>query len=208
MSARLLDEIGVPHELEDDRESCLYVLTWMALRYTKHTISGHRDLSGFLESFDEAEEGKMGIMGGQLKRLFLLARDIPNNVKFDNRPQLDGLIKDLTLTFAVRYEHAPSEEEIIEAKNVAKHLKATGYTGGINNFALNYERRMDDLKSRDWLVTTFRKFLQFSPWPKADKPEVQVKLGKRKNTEGLPTPSKSSRLRDGSGRHTGSRGTE
>ncbi|KAF8234088.1 hypothetical protein L208DRAFT_1394550, partial [Tricholoma matsutake] len=40
MSAALLQDNDKCNELEDDRESCLHVLTWTALRFTKHTISG------------------------------------------------------------------------------------------------------------------------------------------------------------------------
>ncbi|KIM72265.1 hypothetical protein PILCRDRAFT_82020, partial [Piloderma croceum F 1598] len=37
MSAALLQDNEKCNELEDDRESCLHVLTWTALRFTKHT---------------------------------------------------------------------------------------------------------------------------------------------------------------------------
>jgi len=39
MSAALLQDNDKCNELEDDRESCLHVLTWMALHFTNHTIS-------------------------------------------------------------------------------------------------------------------------------------------------------------------------
>ena len=39
MSAALLHDNSKCNKLEDDPESCLHVLTWMALRFTDHTIS-------------------------------------------------------------------------------------------------------------------------------------------------------------------------
>jgi len=51
------------NDFEDDRESCLRVLTWTALCFT---ISGG-SLSRFLRAFDEEYEGEDGVKGGDLK---------------------------------------------------------------------------------------------------------------------------------------------
>ena len=107
MSAALLGTNKKYNELEDDRESCLHVLIWTALRFTTHTCSeGDSDI--FLSAFDEKYEAAEGVKGGDLKMKFLLRRDIPRTVKFDSRPQLVAL----TETFAVRYEIPPSAEQI------------------------------------------------------------------------------------------------
>jgi hypothetical protein len=111
MSAALLRNNKKCHELEDDRESCLHVLIWTALRFTEHTCSeGHS--STFLRAFDEAYEDGDGVKGGDLKRGFLATREIPRVVKFDGQPHLDKLIRELTEAFAVRYEEPPSAEQI------------------------------------------------------------------------------------------------
>jgi hypothetical protein len=55
MSAVLLRNNKKCNELEDDRESCLHVLTWKALRFTKHTCS-EGDSNMFLRAFDEEYE--------------------------------------------------------------------------------------------------------------------------------------------------------
>jgi hypothetical protein len=103
MSAALLQDNDKCNELEDDRESCLHVLTWTALRFTKHTISGGGS-NRFLRAFDEEYEDEDSVKGGDLKKGFLLGRDIPHTVKFDRRPQLDALIRGLAEAFAARYE--------------------------------------------------------------------------------------------------------
>src|ERR1700733_8189945 len=111
MSAALLRNNDKCNELEDDRESCLHVLTWTALRFTNHTISGS-GTTRFLRAFDEEYEDEEGVRGGDLKKGFLLGRDIPRVVKFDHRPELDALIEELTETFAVRYEKLPSNDHV------------------------------------------------------------------------------------------------
>src|ERR1700727_3821148 len=117
MSAALLQDNDKCNELEDDRESCLHVLTWTALRFTNHTISGG-GTSRFLRAFDEEYEDEDGVKGGDLKKGFLLGREIPRVVKFDRRPHLDKLIDELTETFAVRYEKPPSGDDFKTLKDM------------------------------------------------------------------------------------------
>src|SRR6266436_5304999 len=171
MSAALLRNNKKCNELEDDRESCLHVLTWTALRCSKHKcLEG--DSSTFLRAFDEQYETADGVKGGDLKKGFLRGRDIPRMVKFDRRPQLDKLIKELTEAFAVRYEEPPSTEQI----NQLQRLRAKGLTDeelGNDSVVLNYEKRMAFLKSPDWLVHTFRRYLDADPWPLSDKAQRQ-----------------------------------
>jgi hypothetical protein len=63
-------------ELEDDRESCLHVLTWTALRISKHTCS-EGDSSTFPKAFDEGYKTADGIKRGDLKMGFLVSHNIP-----------------------------------------------------------------------------------------------------------------------------------
>jgi hypothetical protein len=111
MSAALLQDNEKCNELEDDRESCLHVLTWTALRFTNHTISGG-GTSRILRAFEEEYEDDEGVKGGDLKRGFLATREIPRMVKFDHRPHLDALIRELTEAFAARYEEPPSARDL------------------------------------------------------------------------------------------------
>jgi hypothetical protein len=170
MSAALLRNNDKCNELEDDRESCLHVLTWTALRFTNHTISGS-GTTRFLRAFDEEYEDEEGVRGGDLKKGFLLGRDIPRVVKFDHRPHLDKLIRELTEAFAVRYEEPPSAEQI----NQLQRLRDKGLTDEElgNDSVLNYEKRMAFLKSPDWLVHTFGRYLDADPWPLSDKAQRQ-----------------------------------
>jgi hypothetical protein len=210
MSAALLRSNKKYHTLEDDWESCLHVLTWTALRFSKHTCS-EGDSSTFLRAFDEEYETADGVKGGDLKKGFLLARDIPRMVKFDRRPHLDALIRELTEVFAARYEEPPSPEEITQLQS----LKDRGLTDHDlrNDSILKYTKRVACLRSPDWLVDTFRRHLNAGPWPPSDKAKGQpIGTGsskKRVREQGkleLRVPrAKSQRLSDGSGSHSGSR---
>jgi len=171
MSAALLRNNNKCNELKDDRESCLHVLTWTTLHFTNHTISGS-GTTRFLRAFDEEYEDEEGVRGGDLKKGFLLGHDIPRVVKFDRRPQLDALIEELTEAFAVRYEKPLLAEQI----NQLRCLRDKGLTDkelGNDSVVLNYEKRMAFLKSPDWLVHTFGRYLDADPWPLSDKAQRQ-----------------------------------
>ena len=211
MSAALLQDNDKCNELEDDRESCLHVLTWTALRFTKHTISGS-SLNKFLRAFDEAYETADGIKGGDLKKGFLLGRDIPRMVKFDRRPQLDALIRELTEAFATRYKEPPTAEKISQLQR----LRDKGITDddlGNNSVVLNYTRGVASLKSPDWLVDTFRHHLDAGCWPPSNKTQGQPigngsskkRVREQGKLERRILRAKNQRLSDGSGSHSGSR---
>jgi hypothetical protein len=123
------------------------------------------------QSFDEEYEDEDGVKGGDLKKGFLLGRDIPRVVKFDSRPHLDALIDELTETFAVRYEKPPSTDQI----NKLRRLRAKGLTDDDlgNDSVLNHTKRVASLKSPDWLVDTFRRHLNAGSWPPSDKAQGQ-----------------------------------
>jgi hypothetical protein len=205
MSAALLQDSEKCNEFEDDRESCLHVLTWTALRFTKHSIS-EGDSNRFLRAFDEKYEDEDAVRGGDLKRSFLLGRGIPRMVKFDRRPHLDALIRELTEVFAARYEKPPTPEQISQLQR----LRDKGLTDedlGDGFIVSNYTRRVASLKSPDWLVDTFRRHLNAGPWPPSDKAQEQP-IGTRSSKKRIReqgklelriSRAKSQRLSDGSG---------
>jgi hypothetical protein len=206
MSAALLQDNDKCNEIEDDRESCLHVLTWTALRLTNHTISkGHS--SDFLRAFDEEYENEDGVKGGELKIGFLLSRKISRLVKFDRRPQLDALIEELTEAFAVRYEKPPSAKDLqaLEDARVANNPDSVM----TNLPASSYRKRLNDLAAPRWLTDTFRCHLDADPWPLSDEARGQSictgsskKRARDQDKLELRVPGmKSQRLSDGSGSH-------
>jgi hypothetical protein len=166
MSVALLQDNDKCNELEDDRESCLHVLTWMALCFTNHTIS-RGGASRFNRAFDEEYEDGDGVKGGDLKRGFLVTREIPCVVKFDRRPQLDALVRELTEAFAVRYEELPSDDHV----QGLERARGGNVDPSIMQLlpAFDYQKRLDDIAAPSWLVDIFRRYLDADPWPPSDK---------------------------------------
>ena len=203
MSAALLQDNEKFNELEDDRESCLHVLTWTALRLTNHTTSKGRS-SDFLRAFDEEYENEDGVKGGALEKGFLVTREISRAVKFDRRPHLDKLIRELTEAFAVRYEEPPSARDLQALEDALEaHIPESVMT---NLPAFSYRKRLDDLVAPSWLVDPFRRYLDADTWPPSDEARGQL-IGtgsskKRAREQGKleqPIPRmKSQRLSDGS----------
>jgi len=68
MSAALLRNNKKCNELEDDRESCLHVLTGRLLRSLIIPFSGS-GTTRFLRAFDEEYEDEEGVRGGDLRRV-------------------------------------------------------------------------------------------------------------------------------------------
>jgi hypothetical protein len=204
MSAALLRNNKQFNEVEDDRESCLHVLAWTALRFTKHTCS-EGDSSTFLRVFDEEYVTADGIKGGDLKKDFLLGRDIPRVVKFDRRPHLNKLIEELTEAFAVRYEKPPLIKDLQALEDA--WVSNVPESAMSNLPALRYWKRLDHLAAPSWLVDTFRRHLNTYPWPLSDKAQGQpIGIGsskKRAREQAKLEPriphSKSQRFSNGSG---------
>jgi hypothetical protein len=179
------------------------------LRCTNHTISGG-STSRFLRAFDEEYEDEESIKGGDLKRGFLATREIPRVVKFDHRPHLDKLIRELTEAFAVRYEEPPSNDHV----QGLERARANNVDPSIIRLlpAFNYQKRLDDLAAPNWLVETFRRNLNADFWPSSDKfREQPIGTGsskKRAREQGkleVRIPGrKSQRRSDGSGSRSGS----
>jgi hypothetical protein len=204
MSAALLRNNNKCNELEDDRESCLHVLIWTALRFTNHTISGS-GTTRFLRAFDEEYEDEEGVRGGDLKKGFLLGRDIPRVVKFDRRPQLDVLIEELTEAFAVRYEKPPTANQF----DVLNQMQSSNVPPSFleENTAFKYKKRLYDLMAPSWLVDTFRRHLDIDCWPPSDEARAQLigvgsskkRARERGKLEVRMPGTKSQRRSDGSG---------
>jgi hypothetical protein len=153
MSAELLIKRNHFHDIEDDRESALYVLLWTALRYTKHSqLVDDISVPDFLAAFDEARpDGSGGFTGGSLKRSFLRGN---GELHFDNRPQLDALAGHLCRAIGARYTAKPGPE-------------APAALAEYHNNSLQL------LRTENWFVDIMQKFLNSDGWPSDDKAEPQ-----------------------------------
>ena len=119
----------------------------------------------FMGAFDEEYEDE-GVKGGDLKRGFLATREIPRVVKFNRRPQLGALIKELTEAFAARYEEPPSDEDFEILKDMKSNTAPPSYL--YRNAPFKYQKHLNDLVAPSWLVNTFRRHLNADFWPPSD----------------------------------------
>jgi hypothetical protein len=88
------------HDLQDDLESSIYILLWMALMFSES--SDISQVPSFMEHvIDPQPHGNIGGFG---KVDFLQARTFLKAVKFSHRPALDELIDQLAIMFSARYE--------------------------------------------------------------------------------------------------------
>ena len=88
-------------------------------------------------------------------------------VRFDRRPQLDKLIRELTEALAVRYEEPPSAEQL----DVLNPMLSSNVPPSFlhENTAFKYQKHLNDLVAPSWLVDTFRRHLNAEFWPSSDK---------------------------------------
>jgi hypothetical protein len=177
VSGKLLSDSSCVHGLEDDRESVLWVLLWISLRFTAHD-QAPIDLATVLELFDEKFNTEDGVRGGRLKDHALVsANGVPYKVKFKDRPALDSLFKELASTFAVRYENKPSQDVLDELEQFQQNEKTAH---PLPRFieqapAYRYKQRTGKLVDPTWLVDTINGFLQDrSRWPLDDKAIPQL----------------------------------
>jgi hypothetical protein len=87
-------------------------------------------------------------------------------VKFDRRPHLDKLIRELTEAFASCYEEPPSDEDLETLKDMKSNNAPPSYL--YSNAAFKYQKHLNDLVAPSWLVDTFRHHLNADFWPPSD----------------------------------------
>jgi hypothetical protein len=145
------------------------VLTWLALRYTKHDRLDN--LSSYLAVYDEVDrrESKGIDTGGINKGNEFFSRVFP---KFTSDP-LNRLLTQVRETFSFRYQikqHSPGE--IQQAMDFMASM-ASGRPVDPSKAhlvgAYFYASGMESLKKPNWLIEVFNKHLESDDWPLDDK---------------------------------------
>jgi hypothetical protein len=161
MSAKVLSDSKHIQDIEDDRESAFYVLTWAALLFNRHDSLNR--LRVLLDAYEEAYTVDGRDEGGWRKRFMFLE---PPRVEFDSRP-LNALIRELREVLAVRYMPAPSGYDIA----VHNHLLEINSQLAQEHPVAKFNERRQQITRPSWLVGTFRRHLEFDYWPQDDKAE-------------------------------------
>lgn len=107
MSARLISNLEGEHDLQDDLESSIYILLWMALMFLE--CSGRDYVESFMAHVIDPQP--YGWNSGFRKVDFLQTRSYLHQIKFLQCPLLDMLITELALLFSAYYEEEPDKQE-------------------------------------------------------------------------------------------------
>lgn len=182
MSSHLLRTPTAIQDYCDDRESALWVLLWIAIKYTPTSgcpgPTSHHDLALLMNMFNDTAERTDGkIVGGSEKRSFLQNYST-EPISFTDRPVLHSLVATLTETFAVRYSHEPSARELAALEDVQTEMREGPKRDNAlqNLFAYRYQQWMDNLNRDGWLVKTIRDHLSEPGWPLDDQHSRQDTL--------------------------------
>jgi hypothetical protein len=148
-------EPGKKHELVDDLESFLHVVTWVALCFSPHNLSQKSLEELLLRAYDEGHIERSGLeVGGEGKRAALLSGGVAARVKFKDRSKLDALLKVLAKGLAARYE----DDSFIEYEEVERAVMLT-----------YHQKRTERVQTSNWMLKQGRDALQVrGDWRDAD----------------------------------------
>jgi len=160
VSCKLLGDDKASNTLIDDRESFLWVLIWVTLKYSKTELSSNI-LKQRLWAFDYPSIHDSCVRVGTPKRDLLTT--MFGEIKLaEERSGLDKLIKALQRAFAYRYWPETIGERFTEIS----------------------EAELVTMQSRSWLTGEFQKYLSEGSWPDSDKsfaledPDANVSKGR------------------------------
>src|SRR6266487_661685 len=107
MAARLLmSPHPLVHELADDLESFLHVLSWVALLFMAHAWDPKRLSKCLQDVFEDSWVDANGTaQGGKHKKSFILEREILTAGL--TNPKINALFRQLLRIFAARYQSPP-----------------------------------------------------------------------------------------------------
>jgi len=191
MSAALLQNPELRQDLQDDRESAFHVLSWIALRYTKHNKL--HELSSLLDVYDECHDTAAGARGGRGKLAFM-DHDC-KTLEFDRRPALTELIRSLARTIAARYDDSPIPKADIEEVHllllnlnmdppvdedetaISSLLSQERIKFGKQFKAYPFAAAKVKISKRGWLVRSIRHSTDDPRWHESDKAELNPIIG-------------------------------
>ena len=119
MSGKLiaLNEI---HNFNDDLESTLYIMLWVALMFLE--CSDSTKVARFVASVLDPQPKDHITPTYTGKPDFLIERAFLEQVKFPQRHHLNILLCNLAMLFLVRYEKAPTEKESKKLNEIFQYV--------------------------------------------------------------------------------------
>ncbi|KAG7090276.1 hypothetical protein E1B28_011873 [Marasmius oreades] len=143
----------------DDHESFFHLLCWVALKDAGHGLTDREATETLGEIYDQARytQGRR-VLGGIGKRRAMLSRAMELEGKFAPGPLRD-LIVTLENTLLVRYDRAPTEEEVCQYEEFVRS-GAESYPrtqeGRMLAKTEEYFQKQKDLCDSSWMLQKFR----------------------------------------------------
>ncbi|KAG1826420.1 hypothetical protein EV424DRAFT_1537521 [Suillus variegatus] len=166
------------HRVEDDLESSLYVLLWMALKYTRT----------YMDIVDRTLLLTQVFNRGSSKEGWLMMRtNLPDDV-FVGRKSLDNLVIELCVFFLHRYTKIPDEEKatlanlrsVLQTQTMEGTLYSAVQKFIVESLAHKQEMGMKILHLHDSVIDIYDKHLQVPGWPQdpaVEQAALPCKLG-------------------------------
>ncbi|KAH7921265.1 hypothetical protein BV22DRAFT_1096760 [Leucogyrophana mollusca] len=184
MAAALLRNPQKPHELQDDLESFLHVLTWSVIRCYPSNLDAVERGTYLRLTFDQTIERVDGITGGLQKYLTLatgqyLPEGPGGDFRFSVSSPLLDLLKALSRGFAARYQAPPTEaarKRLEQRKAQAVADNNTMWLEDLPDHPVEaYDRALRALSNSDWVLSTLRSYAEgkHGPWPTDDAAQRQ-----------------------------------
>ncbi|KAG2094039.1 uncharacterized protein F5147DRAFT_657282 [Suillus discolor] len=176
MSAHLVENKDATHDVEDDLESSLYVVLWVALLWTETCLTAPA-WSLLMKQVFEVDE--LEGVGSSTKSAFLNSRTQLRGDVFIDRKPLNRLILAITELFAPWYIVVTREQQDAYDQT-CEHMEKTDTTN--MTFIMNllkanpaYKLKMDMeiLKLHDKIIDVYNFHLQLEGWPQ-DPPVEQI----------------------------------
>jgi hypothetical protein len=145
-------------------ESFFHVLSWVALRFTKHGLDSAQLTHKLRNIYDDSYVDGGKVYGGENKEESIKSRFISSRARLLPGPLLD-LLKDLVDVLAVRYDDPPPREDEEEYDLL---LQAVARDSSLIRFADNhsfkrYRDRKENLKA-SWMLERFREAVNSEAW--------------------------------------------
>ncbi|KAH7921115.1 hypothetical protein BV22DRAFT_754260 [Leucogyrophana mollusca] len=178
MAAALLQNPQKPHELQDDLESFLHVLTWSAVRCCPSNLSALERGTYLRLIFDETIDTDDGTTGGLHKGNHLgHGRYLParrgEGFQFSVSSPLLDLLKAFSGGFVARYQNPPTDEARKQFTELKAHAEAASpimWKYLPTHPVQVYDREREALNTSDWTLSTLRSYAegQHGAWPTDD----------------------------------------
>lgn len=166
--------------LQDDLESFLHILTWVAVRYARNDLSGDDRVAYLKHVFDAYQPIQGKVSGGVGKRDKLMSGFwTPIGWLTDSplvRSPLDKLLNDIAQALGVRYRPTPSDAAF---QNLDLKLQTCdeGMLKLLEELpTYQYRISQDRISNHDWMIKTLREAIRADGWPVSDE-AVQLDLG-------------------------------